>query len=80
MNCISFTNSLINEKLSGLDISTKNKAHWHSNKKVSISDGTLRNSSSILTSYIFKSNDLDCSNSVDTLVKIVAILKNYKIL
>ena len=55
-------------------ISNKNKAHWHSNKKVSINEGFLRNSSSIRISYIFKSKDLDCSNSADILVGTIAIL------
>ena len=65
---------LINLKLSWLVISTKNKAHWHSYKKVSINDGSLRNSSSILTSYMFKSTVFDSSNSADILLVMMAIL------
>ena len=66
--------SLINLKLSWLVISTKNIAHWHSYKNVSINVGSLRNSSSILTSYKFKSKDFDWSNSTDILLVTMAII------
>ena len=43
-------------------ISTKNKAHWHSYKKVAINVGSLRNSSSTRTSYKFKFKVFDVSD------------------
>jgi hypothetical protein len=62
--------SLINLKLSWLLISTKNKAHWHSYKNVSINDGFFNNCSSILTSYRLIYKELDLS---DILLIIMAI-------
>ena len=56
-----FKNSLIKLKLSGLVISTKNKAHWHSNKKLSIKALFFTKSSSSLLADIFKFNVLFCS-------------------
>ena len=64
---------MINLKLSWLVISTKNKAHWHSYKNVSIKEESLRKSSSTRTSYIFKSNVFDWFNSADILLVIIAI-------
>ena len=55
-------------KLSVLVISTKNKAHWHSYKKLSIKSSSFTNSSSILISYTFKFNDIFWSTSTDILV------------
>ncbi len=68
-------NSLVNLKLSWLVISTKNKAHWHSYKNVSIKEESLRKSSSIRTSYMFKSKVFDSFNSADILLVIMAIKK-----
>ena len=67
-------NCLINLKLSWFVMSTKNIAHWYSYKNVSFDDGSLRNSSSKLTSYIFKSKDLDWSKPTDILVVTMAIM------
>ena len=62
--------SFILVKLSVLDMSTKNNAHWHSNKKLSINE--VSKSPSILISYKFKFNVL-FSKSIDILFVVNAI-------
>ena len=59
--------SFILVKLSVLDMSTKNNAHWHSNKKLFIKVSFEIKSGSNLISYIFKFNVLFCSKSTDIL-------------
>ena len=53
---------MINSKLWELDISTKNKAHWQSNKYASINSWLLTNPSSKQISWTLTFNSLDWSN------------------
>ena len=64
--------SFILVKLSVLDMSTKNNAHWHSNKKLFIKVSFEIKSGSNLISYIFKFNVL-FSKSIDILLVVNAI-------